>query len=276
MAAPPRPDGAALDADGRAWFGPASLGTKRAQYNFHPSKRRRSLGCAKDMSSRCFKLLAFSVVIFGAGCAAGMDDPGLGALVSDQEERARAVAFERRAARLRWLHQVRLEGVLTRLLLAMPDPPQVAVEVAACDAVNAYVAGGKIQMCLGMARFVQSDDEVAVILGHELAHLPTSAEHGLTGGARGDEERLADLRGLLYAHRGGYDIRLGAKVFERMAVELVPGPTDARRGRHPGHAERVVLAERIARILESGHGSRDPEGVLQHLRRHLMDSDDLP
>jgi predicted Zn-dependent protease len=235
-----------------------------------------SRGVAEIMSGRWFRVFAAGVLIFGAGCVGAVRDPGLGALVSDEEELARAVELERQAARYRWHQQVRLEGILMRLLLGMPDPPPVTTEVVPCDAVNAFVGGGKVYVCLGLLHFVQSDDELAVILGHELGHLPTSAEHGLIGRGRADEERAADIRGFLYAHRAGYDIRRGAGVFERMAVELSPDYAEGHRRRHPSHAERVVLADKIARLLQGDAQVTDPTMLLERLSQHLKTSGNLP
>ncbi len=98
-------------------------------------------------------------------CAAWPPNGSLRTLVTEQEERAQTTESERRAARFRWNQQVRLERVLMCLLLAVRDPPQLSVEVGGCDAVNAYVGKRKIHVCLGMLRFVKSDDELAVVEG---------------------------------------------------------------------------------------------------------------
>jgi predicted Zn-dependent protease len=219
--------------------------------------------------------LAVSVLALATACAASPRNPGLRALVSVQQEQAQAVQLERKAVRFRWDQQVRLDGVLTRLLLEMPDPPQVTVEVARCDGVNAYVGDGRIKVCLGMLRFVESDDELAVVVGHELGHLPTPADRGLLGGGQGEAEREADIRGLFYAYRAGFDIRGGAKVFQRMAVELSSGLGDSGEGGHPSQAERLILAERIASLLDGRGAERDPEVTLKRLHRLVGVFDDL-
>jgi predicted Zn-dependent protease len=216
------------------------------------------------------------LLVLATACAAGPREESLRTLVTEEEERAQTTELERRAARFRWNQQVRLERVLMRLLLAVPDPPQLSVEVGGCDGVNAYVGKRKIHVCLGMLRFVKSDDELAVVLGHEMGHLPTSAEQGLVGGSRREEERAADIRGLLYAHRAGYDIRAGAKVFERMAVELSPSRWDTKPTGHPSHAERVVLAAKISLLLDRGGAESDLEAWVNRLHRLVGSFDDLP
>ena len=179
-----------------------------------------------NTSSRWVTVLMASLLVLGTACAAGLREPSLGRLVSEQDERAQAAQFKRKAAHFRLRQQLRLERMLTRLLLDSADPPDVTVEVAGCDAVNAFVGGRRIHVCLGMLRFVKSDDELAVVLGHELGHLPTSRAHGLVTWTLGYHEREADIRGLVYVHRAGYDIRMGARVFERMATELAVPPWD--------------------------------------------------
>lgn len=220
------------------------------------------------------KALMASLLVLVSACAAGPRGQSLSALVSEQQAEAQAAQLEERAARFRWDQQIRLEGVLTRLLLGLPDAPLTTVEVVGCDGVNAYVSEGRIKVCLGMLRFVQSDDELAVVLGHELGHLPTSAEHGLLGRGQIGAEREADIRGLFYAQRAGYNIKVGARVFERMAVELSSGLWTAES--HPTHAERIVLAERIALLLDGRAGERDPEVTLKRLYRLADSFGDLP
>jgi predicted Zn-dependent protease len=216
------------------------------------------------------------LLVLATACAARPPDGTLRTLVTEEEERAQTTELERRAARFRWNQQVRLERVLMRLLLVVPNPPPLSVEVAGCDAVNAYVGRQKIHVCLGMLRFVKSDDELAVVLGHEMGHLPTLTSQGLVGGGRREEERAADIRGLLYAHGAGYDIRAGAKVFERMAVELSPGRWDTKPGGHPTHAERVVMAAKIALLLDRGGTERDVEAWVNRLNRLVGSFDELP
>ncbi|NOT55383.1 MAG: M48 family metalloprotease, partial [Deltaproteobacteria bacterium] len=64
-----------------------------------------------------------------------------------------------------------LDRVSRRLLQAVPNPPQVDIVLAAGEkSVNAGTTFGKIIVAEGMLDFVKSDDELAMIVGHELAH----------------------------------------------------------------------------------------------------------
>jgi predicted Zn-dependent protease len=215
-------------------------------------------------------------LVLATACATGPRQESLRTLVTEQEERAMVAELDRQATRFRWDHQVRLEKVLMRLLLAVPESPKLTAEVYGCDGVNAYVGGQKIHVCLGMLRFVKNDDELAVVLGHEMGHLPTSGVHGLQGGTRAEEERAADVLGLLYAHRAGYNIKTGAKVFERMAVELSQGLEEPRSGSHPTIPQRTILASKVAMLIDRSGSESDLQESLKRLLRLVDFFDDLP
>ena len=54
------------------------------------------------------------------------------------------------------------------------------------DEVNAFAWKGKLWVTTGMLRFVESDDELALVLGHELGH------HFRIGSLKQDAEADAD------------------------------------------------------------------------------------
>src|SRR5713101_4548507 len=67
---------------------------------------------------------------------------------------------------------LQLERVALRLLHAVPKAPQVNFILAAGESsINAGSTFGKVIITEGMMHFVRSDDELAMILGHELAHI---------------------------------------------------------------------------------------------------------
>ncbi len=138
----------------------------------------------------------------------------------------------------------------------------------------------------GLVRFVQSDDELAVILGHELAHITEShfgktiatgifsAVLGVTlgvvsevaapgsGGAvmnvadglaesafSREFEREADYKGLLHTYRAGYDVSAGVTVWERFGTELPLSRTLSLQSTHPAAPERMVRIRKVAGSL---------------------------
>ena len=156
--------------------------------------------------------------------------------------------------------------------------------------VNAWVNLGSatIKITSGMVRFLKSDDELAVVLGHELAHM-TEAHRGketatavfasTLGAATGlatdlvvpglggvvsaltssatqgvfsrDFEREADYKGLLHTYRAGYDAAAGVEVWERFGTELPLSMTKDLRSTHPSSAERLVRIRKIAESLKT-------------------------
>ena len=184
-------------------------------------------------------------------------------------------------------------GAITVTAWRPPDTLHVALTPVSCcqypvhymrnDEVNAYADGEGIIVNSGMLRFVEDDDELALILGHELAH--NSMEHlktrranqvigavfdallmGLTGvyttlgqqtgiGALSLEmETEADYVGLYFAARGGFAYERTPDLWRRMAMEH---PAAISRGStHPPTSERFVAleaaVEEVRAKVESG------------------------
>ncbi|MBI5518425.1 MAG: M48 family metalloprotease [Desulfovibrio sp.] len=145
--------------------------------------------------------------------------------------------------------------------------------------INAFADGKNITIYTGMMKFVQSDDELAAILGHELAHnnqghikakqgnallgallldLPVAILTGVNpnvGGRIGanaysqEFEAEADYVGLYFTARAGYDISNVPDLWRRMAVEnpgaITMGST------HPSTSARFVGLEAAAAEIEN-------------------------
>lgn len=137
--------------------------------------------------------------------------------------------------------------------------------------VNAYADGSRIIVNKGMLKFVRSDDELAGILGHELAHnvrkhirdmrvnsalgrllidLPVAVFTGVNpnlGWQLGQNmysqeyEFEADYVGLYFTARAGYDTRSVPEIWRRMAIDnpkaIIMGTT------HPSTSKRFVAME---------------------------------
>lgn len=199
------------------------------------------------------------------------------AIDDELEEVLRDLPPQQRASYRKQLTQ--LERVARRLLQAVPDPPQVNFVLAAGEpSINAGATFGKVMVTEGMMRFVRSDDELAMILGHELAHLTqghvargavNNTLLGLgsiivgsiypgVGQAAGqlgqlflnhfnqDQERAADQVGLRYAYDAGHDPRAGARVMQRMAEEVPQTATAGFFSSHPSSVERAAELQRLA------------------------------
>ena len=122
-----------------------------------------------------------------------------------------------------------------------------SVKLKMTTAINAYATGKSIIVTAGMMEFARSDDELAMIIGHELAHnelghirkiISNLALSGFATRYTRPFESEADYVGLYYAARAGFDIdgveNLWRRLAKRSAVPIVRAKT------HPTYPDRFV------------------------------------
>ena len=128
------------------------------------------------------------------------------------------------------------------------------IQLNPSDELNARADGRRLFISTALAGFTQSDDELALILGHELAHhvlrhrtwsdvggAGREANDATTVIETGDKETQADRVGLFLAARAGYDTRVAPAFWRRFGAAN-------RRVRYP--QLRHASAEGRARALE--------------------------
>ena len=173
-------------------------------------------------------------------------------------------------------------------------PADVTFRMVDEESVNAGATPNQVVVTYGLMRFINSDDELAIILGHELAHimrghiakrmgtdllavlLGIAAGYGAESISPGSGdvvmqgvgsafssyysrgfEREADYYGILYAYQAGYDVHAGIDVWERFAVEVPRSLTRDFFSTHPTSAERLLRIKKIVQELEA-------EGKIPH------------
>lgn len=113
--------------------------------------------------------------------------------------------------------------------------------------VNAYADGRNITVTTGMMAFVESDEELALIVGHELAHntmghirktIVNFILSGLATRYTRPFESEADYVGLYYARRAGYEID-GVEAFWRRLAKAEPRNV-GRAKTHPTFPDRYL------------------------------------
>ena len=145
--------------------------------------------------------------------------------------------------------------------------------------LNAQADGKTVYLFTGMMRFVESDDELAVIVGHEMAHnmlghidqkrgaaILGAIIDGVFAGATGvntqgafsraasnaysqEFEAESDYLGVYLAERAGYDITVAPDLWRRMGIEHTDSIAARYGATHPSTPERsVALSEAIAEI----------------------------
>jgi membrane-associated protease RseP (regulator of RpoE activity) len=155
------------------------------------------------------------------------------------------------------------------------DYPVVMVD---SDTVNAYADGHSVMVTRGMLKFTQNDDELALIVGHELGHnvmdhvdktktnrvfgaivdgliagltgVYTNAFANAAGMAYSQEyEQEADYLGIYFMERAGYDGTSAPQVWRRMGAEYPQSITHA--STHPTSASRSVFFAECIKEIEA-------------------------
>jgi len=158
--------------------------------------------------------------------------------------------------------------------------------------VNAATDGESLFVTQGLLNFAKSDDEIASVLAHELAHaarghvpkmqggqllgslltltLGIVAEQNAPGSGeivmRGvgtaanlftanysrDFEREADYFGARLVYSAGYDVDVFATFMERFAIEIPDSMVSTYFSTHPSSSERMLRLQKISEELKSG------------------------
>jgi hypothetical protein len=162
------------------------------------------------------------------------------------------------------------------------------VGVSKTAAANAFAAGQKVTVTTGMLDFLKTDDELALVVGHELAHIirdhiavktgnrmvgmlvglivtvATGVDATGLGAELGglmfsqDFEAEADYVGAYLAARAGYDIEKAADLWRRMAALHPQAIHAAALATHPGTANRFLVLERAAKEIAAKKAARLP------------------
>jgi hypothetical protein len=119
---------------------------------------------------------------------------------------------------------------------------------------NASTDGRWIEVSSAVAAFVTSPDEMAALIGHELAHVirRDRTPHDGKRASPAQRERLADRLGIHLAARAGYNPVTAAAIFRRFGKRQ--GPLHWLDPTHPGFTERAAAVEAEAVAIERYSG----------------------
>ncbi len=204
---------------------------------------------------------------------------------------ARVAAHREGAVRLAVEREGREEFVLVTPLAACA----YGVVAVADDDVNAFADGEDIGINTGMIRFAESDDELALVIGHEFAHnalghrarnttnsligavlgglldvgagilgvgtggVFSKAGAGLMAGAFSKElEGEADYLGLYFVSRAGYDVGVAADFWRRMGIEHPSSVESKYLSMHPSTPERALSLEQGVEEIRAKREAGEP------------------
>ncbi len=204
--------------------------------------------------------LAFFASLGLAGCAGALPPASsIGPAVSRAEEARAQALFQDRAGHFRESAEQRIRGIGARLAVAMAVARPLPFALLDSVEVNGYFRDGTVYVTLGMLRFVQNDDELALVMAHEMGHVVVDGQPDAGRLSPEDRERMADYHALVGLHRAEYNIKRACEVWQRMATELaLPAGGERVHGQvqwlatHPSFAERYVRAHKLAESLLDG------------------------
>lgn len=133
------------------------------------------------------------------------------------------------------------------------------------SAINAYATGKSLIMTSGMMAFTQTDDELAYILGHELAHnteghiRKSITNYVITLGKTSYTrpfEAEADYVGLYYAARAGYRLDGVENMWRRLATISTKPIYKAKT--HPTYPDRYVLIKATRNEIRAKKAAGEP------------------
>lgn len=230
------------------------------------------------------KTLAFLVLLgLLEGCAPTLQTTK----VSNHERKVEEMRQVAMAAELKMQRESRLRAVLRRisdggreicrnLSNGKKSGCNYPIKLLDGDALNAFADGSAVYINSGMLRFVDSDDELALVIGHELAHnllghrekktanallgavidVAILASTGIdsqgvfaNAGASAfsqEFEAEADYAGLYLARAGGFDITQAANFWRRMGIENESRLIKKFNSTHPSTPERYIALEKAS------------------------------
>ena len=155
-----------------------------------------------------------------------------------------------------------LEGVITDL----PSQPicNFPLRLIYTPTINAYANGRKIFVTSGMMDFT-NDDELALIIGHELGHntqghIRKIVQNRILSLGRATHTRQfeseSDYVGLYYMARAGYDINVAPQFWRNLAKVSIKSLETAKS--HPIIPERYVRLGAAIAEIEAKRASGEP------------------
>ena len=164
---------------------------------------------------------------------------------------------------------------------------QYQVKLSESDAVNAYADGSNVIITKGMMRFAETNQELALVTSHELAHnvmehieaktintlggtlldiaasvagVNTQGLFGKIGASVYSQafENEADYVGLYIMSRAGLETENAAQFWRRMAVEHPASINSNHASTHPTTAERFLAIENTLEQIEQKKNNNLP------------------
>ncbi|MFS2034966.1 M48 family metalloprotease [Polaromonas sp. CT11-55] len=229
--------------------------------------------------------LSFVSVLEGTPAAAAGVRPGDKVLAVNAEKvptgNESVAWFERRVHELRSRREpillgLQRDGAALDITVGAHQVCNIGLRYVPSDAVNAAASTRELIVTAGMLRFAPDDQDLALVLGHEVAHTALRHPEELTNEARAraaggilgvilgravflpardpygqDKERDADYLGIYLAAAAGYEVSAAPDFWRRMAAKQPSSIKESFTASHPSAPERYLrLQAAVAEIAE--------------------------
>jgi predicted Zn-dependent protease len=125
----------------------------------------------------------------------------------------------------------RLNAIYLEIVKAAGISYRPTFNVVESPVLNAWTDGASVNITTGMLKFLENDDEIALVLGHELAHVYMfHVQDGLPDYTQVYKEANADKLGAFYMMKAGYDICIARELWVRTIDIMLDDPAV---GSHP-------------------------------------------
>jgi Zn-dependent protease with chaperone function len=185
-------------------------------------------------------------------------------------------------------YTIRRDGKRQFISMVSPMACAYPISISTDDSLNAWADGKQIVLTKGMMRFAENDDELALVIGHELAHnnmghisaktknwwmgtifdVLIAGTTGIdTGNAFGkaaassysqEFESEADYVGLYFAARAGYNIEDAPNFWRRMAVEHPASIKNSYGATHPATPNRYIALGETTKEINRKNIAEEP------------------
>jgi hypothetical protein len=118
-------------------------------------------------------------------------------------------------------------GSRTRVAVSPKPACDYHVELSSSEDVNAFTQLRQVVISAGLMNLLPHDDQLAVVVGHELGHIVAGHTLGaMDPGMATGAEAEADYLGIYLAARAGYDISGARDVLQRIVAARHGGSVD--------------------------------------------------
>ena len=181
---------------------------------------------------------------------------------------------------------VQRDGTTKTLEVPLTSACALRVELGNSDAINAFSDGHRVLVTRGMMQLARSDQELAYVLGREMAHdilgqparLRSSAaiasvidnlirikpDLGMMNGTAGikpyprDTDIAADITALYLVARGGYPLDDAAAFWRRVSEKSPPTVLNGYTAIHPSTAARLTAIDKTIAAIALKQADKKP------------------